>query len=846
MKKTVIRLAAALLLCLIALFFAFYELIRLNEKNNESSSASHLAEINREAAAMLELCLRDDDLAARNLAQELSRGKISDENDLNVSIRFCLDAWHISDVYIYTEDGHCYNADGEAAEDVTSAAFAAEVTEREQLPRITKGRTEYAVSVTTDTAYRGSQIVAVSAVHNLATLIDDVNLSSFGGQGSFYLTHQNGATICQSSGSAVPYYRNMVSAFGGNLRNLWLPGSSLEKALSKSQTSAFLYDPEEGTDAYVVVSPLAAAESGESLCLFNVVPRAAVNASQNTYTTRVAVTAVSVILAAFALFAAFFYAYRRKTRKFDQALEMRDRATNLLVTQTNNAFALLDENAPKAVFASINYRKFFGGVAPVLIKNEAGYRLMSARQGQGEGPFARINESLQQWDGKSEYVSGYLPYTENGETRQFRVSIVPVEEKPGEFIGITQDVTPEYRREESLWEALTLADSANRAKTRFLSGVSHDIRTPLNAIINITRFLQQDPQIQGEAARQLQIVQQSSGQLLSLINDVLDMSRIESGRLSFSNTDFNMEQTVEELCGIIRPLCDEKQQTFLTECPPLHRPAVNGDAVRLRRILMNLLNNAVKYTQEGGSITFSVTELPTIKTEEVPFRFSVRDNGIGIAPENQNRIFEAFSRVDVHKSEGHGLGLAITKRFIDALGGTITVESQPGEGSVFTVELTYRAADTAAEIPAASAEPARFDGKRCLLAEDNAINQAIARQILEGWGMEVETALTGAAALALFKAHPAFYYDLVYMDIQMPEMDGYETAAAIRALNTADAAAVPVIAMTANAFAEDVERARAAGMNGHIAKPIDVEELHRITLKMLRQRSEDSEPDKGQ
>jgi len=393
-------------------------------------------------------------------------------------------------------------------------------------------------------------------------------------------------------------------------------------------------------------------------------------------------------------------------------------------------------------------------------------------------------------------------------------------------------------REEDLRHALVLADSANQAKTQFLSNMSHDIRTPMNAIINMTRFTIENYDDKKKAFEYLSVIQSSSDHLLKLINDVLDMSRIESGKLSFATEPFDLPQNMESICQIVKPLCNAKQQQFIYDASSFVHTKLIGDTMRLQRILINLLNNAMKFTPSGGTIQFSVKELSSLNPQTASYQFTVTDNGIGIAPDNIERIFEPFTRlehnVDVQATEGSGLGLSITKRFVEAMGGTITVKSALHEGSTFTVELFFPLASE--EIPSAKADAhstKNFDGKRALLVEDNEINREIATMMLKEMGFAVETAADGDEAVEQYRKNAPYYYDIIFMDIQMARMNGYDASKLIRISQKEDAKTIPIIAMTANVFAEDKEKARKAEMSAHIGKPLNPDELQNITSAVL-------------
>lgn len=401
------------------------------------------------------------------------------------------------------------------------------------------------------------------------------------------------------------------------------------------------------------------------------------------------------------------------------------------------------------------------------------------------------------------------------------------------------------KRDNEMREMLVIADSANKAKTNFLSNVSHDIRTPLNAIINMTEFAKKDIDSPEKVSRYLEIIRVSSDHLLHLINDVLDMSRIESGRLKLEKQTFNLLSDLDSVSQIIKPMCDKKYQTMICRFDSIEHKDLHGDVLHLNQILINLLNNASKFTSEHGQIEFTVTELESLRPDTATYRFSVKDNGIGIKPEDQTSIFEPFARghnPKANATEGTGLGLAITKNIVQTMGGSIHLTSEVGKGSEFVVELYFDQSEEAETTVVKQDEDMtlHFTGKRALVAEDNDINYMISEMLLQSWGFTVEHAGNGQEAVSMIEQSTPNHYDIIYMDIQMPVIDGYEAVKLIRKMDRADLKKIPVIAMTANVFADDVEKARAAGMNAHVSKPIVPAELHAVTREQLNSASEAS------
>ncbi len=394
--------------------------------------------------------------------------------------------------------------------------------------------------------------------------------------------------------------------------------------------------------------------------------------------------------------------------------------------------------------------------------------------------------------------------------------------------------------------ALDAAENANRAKTIFLNNMSHDIRTPMNAIVNFTELAQASVGNKEQTADYLSKISVSSKHLLSLINDVLDMSRIESEMISLAEETINIAALIEDLQTIIQPAVAEKKQNFSVDFSKIENQNIITDKLRLNQILLNILSNAIKFTNEGGSISLNVSEEETKTENKQPqtsvYEFRIKDNGIGMSREFQKIIFDSFTRErtsTVSGIQGTGLGMAITKKIVDMLGGTIQVQSEEDHGSEFIVKLPCKISSEKTEQtdksgPAKDAlVQADFSGKRVLLAEDNEMNQMIAVANLENAGFAVEVANDGVEALEKVSTNPAGYYDVILMDIQMPKMDGYEAARRIRALPEPEKASVPIVAVTANAFGEDCEAALKAGMNKHLAKPYDIPQIIQTIYSLL-------------
>lgn len=386
-----------------------------------------------------------------------------------------------------------------------------------------------------------------------------------------------------------------------------------------------------------------------------------------------------------------------------------------------------------------------------------------------------------------------------------------------------------------LQEALQIAREANESKTTFLSNMSHDIRTPMNAVIGFSTLLAREPDNGVKVREYARKITAASNHLLGLINDILDISKIESGKMTLHQSVFSLEELVESINVVIRPMAGAKKQEFQVHMKDIRHELFVGDKVRLSQILINLLSNAVKYNRPGGRVVLTA-KVASRTADAVTCQFGVSDTGIGMSKAFQSRMFEPFSQEQTESPSeyrGTGLGLSIVKAMIDQMGGQITVDSRKGEGTDIVWTLTFPI-DREYRETADPEAPAELDltGKRILAAEDNALNAEIVEMMLEEAGARVTLVDNGKALVEAFAASPAGSFDYILTDVMMPVMDGYEACRAIRAMERADAAAILIVAMTANAFSEDIRRSLDAGMNAHISKPFDVNKLKQSLAKL--------------
>ena len=519
----------------------------------------------------------------------------------------------------------------------------------------------------------------------------------------------------------------------------------------------------------------------------------------------------------------------------DQAMKLRDYSEREKQLQYEYNYLLL-QNAPDMIFILDQNMRFRLGTRKFLhFLNQSDLGILYDRH------IVDLVASVMSEDGARSIITRLedaaehrtpTQYTERiqlkGEDHIFSISIAPAINSKGELmgvIGLIHDSTELVQMKEG-------AEAATRAKSAFLANMSHEIRTPLNAIMGMAEIARR--QALAEAPKMTGMIDEilsASNHLLNILNDVLDFSKIESGKLVLEREAFSLRRTIQAVESIMRQRCKDKDIEWNTNFMELPDVAVVGDELRLKQVLINLLGNAVKFTGEHGKIELLM--YPRNRSEtDIHVQFLVKDNGIGMSERQVGKLFSAFEQTDnsiTKRFGGSGLGLAISQRLVNEMGGEIVVESRLGEYSEFWFEITFPISEnehaTAGEENACIFATPDLTGKRILLVEDIQINRLILTELLKDTHAEIVEAESGESAVEFFRQSPVNYYDLIFMDIQMLGIDGYETTRQIRKLDRSDAGHIPIIAMTANVYREDVQRALDAGMNAHIAKPVRIEQL---------------------
>ena len=838
-KSQFVLVTGAALTLVVGLIIAlFVSMVGQYENSVEIAGASHLTEICQQIQLYVQERIQDDWRALNSIAKSVCHsGSAHTSADVLSLVTEQQSIWPVDGVMLYTGNGFAIDASGTVVQSELGGTIVSRTEADGGYLDIADSSVMYALALETPVMVDDREIVAISVQHDLATFLDGMHFSSFEGAAYLYLTQPDGTIISRTTHKDVTDAVSITAVLEGKTltlldesRHITLP----ELLSCKEPVTLMVGDGSSGI--YAVSVPV---NSGTNVMrLYYMAPDSAVNRTLNGFSRHVTQLCLTVI-AIFAVMAfVFFWAmYSARKKQFSDALLTRERTFDLLVKDSQTAFALFDVDQPKPLYVSQNTVRILGAPYISLLRNAGGY-YMRCPDGVENEAVKLLNADMKGWDGRSVFKSSFIPVESSAGTSYFLLEFFPVDDSYQEYVGIAQDATNAHAREEAVRSALSMAERANTAKSRFLSNMSHDIRTPLNAILNMTDFALDSFSTPRKQREYLVSIRESSTHLLKLINDVLDMSRIESGQALIEAEPFSLPDELKRIAEIARPLCEQKQQTFLIDFDGLHVSGVLGDQLKVSQVLLNLLSNAAKFTPEKGAVRFTATQLPSLRPDIAEVRFMVEDTGIGIPADDLPTIFDPFARADdtrVTSIEGTGLGLSICKSYVAAMGGDIRCESEINSGSTFTVELFFQTADTVSEVKphAVKWDDKPFLGKRCLLCEDNETNQIIAMTILQRIGFIVNLACNGKKGVEAFLRERPGYFDVIYMDIQMPVMDGYRAAIAIRESAHYQAKDIPIIAMTANVFAEDVEKARQAGMNGHIGKPIMTMDLIEETDRVL-------------
>ena len=681
-------------------------------------------------------------------------------------------------------------------------------------------------------SYQGFDYEAIAVTYNNRDLVDSLKISAFEGHGSTFAVLPDGRVVLDSSSADMRGVHNILAMLKNSAGFTAEQVDALQDSFAAGESGTLEFSI-HGVSYYMVYG----SASFQNWTILGIAPKSVVNANMNRlqYTTMAVMSGTTGMLAVAALLLVV-QSNRQKLRKKDQQLLAREELFSNLSRNVDDVFLMIDTETRKVEYVSPNVQRILG-LSPEAVQEDL-YVLYPAGDDSGA---SRLENLMQMEQGVQQEWEREFVNQETGEPRYIHVTgFINDVQGARKCIVDLSDRTGEHQTTLAVEAALEVAEKASKAKTDFLSNMSHDIRTPMNAIIGITTLMKNELHQPEKLAEHLGKLETSGRLLLGIINDILDMSRIESGKTTLNIEKTNLPQQVSQLDSIIRQQASQRRQTFTVENHVQHENVL-ADPNRLNQVLMNILSNAVKYTPQGGHIRLDVEEL-THTEHYAKYRFVVQDDGIGMSEAYQKTLFEPFTREEksgTNRVQGTGLGMAITKSIVDLMGGTIHVESAPGKGSRFEVVLELPIDAEADKVQTASALPEEdeavspLSGMKFLCAEDNAINAEILEMLLETKGASCTICSNGQEIVDAFASVKPGEYDMILMDVQMPVMDGLEATRRIRNGENPLGRTIPILAMTANAFLEDMQKSKEAGMDEHLSKPVDIAALEQ-TVKRFR------------
>ena len=681
-------------------------------------------------------------------------------------------------------------------------------------------------------SYQGFEYEAIAVTYNNRDLVDSLKISAFEGHGSTFAVLPDGRVVLDSSSEDMRGVHNILAMLKNSAGFTAEQVDALQDSFAAGESGNLEFSI-HGISYYMVYG----SASFQNWTILGIAPKSVVNANMNRlqYTTMAVMSGTTGMLAVAALLLVV-QSNRQKLRKKDQQLLAREELFSNLSRNVDDVFLMIDTETRKVEYVSPNVQRILG-LSPEAVQEDL-HVLYPAGDDSGA---SRLENLMQMEQGVQQEWEREFVNQETGEPRYIHVTgFINDVQGARKCIVDLSDRTGEHQTTLAVEAALEVAEKASKAKTDFLSNMSHDIRTPMNAIIGITTLMKNELHQPEKLAEHLGKLETSGRLLLGIINDILDMSRIESGKTTLNIEKTNLPQQVSQLDSIIRQQASQRRQTFTVNTLMQHENVL-ADPNRLNQVLLNILSNAVKYTPQGGHIRLEVEEL-THTEHYAKYRFVVQDDGIGMSAVYQKTLFEPFTREEksgTNRVQGTGLGMAITKSIVDLMGGTIHVESAPGKGTRFEVVLELPI-DTESDhaqkvqaLPEETEETSPLSGMKFLCAEDNAINAEILEMLLESKGASCTICSNGQEIVDAFASVKPGEYDMILMDVQMPVMDGLEATRRIRNGENPLGRTIPILAMTANAFLEDMQKSREAGMDEHLSKPVDISALEQ-TVKRFR------------
>ena len=825
------RLSAAAAIFLLVLLAAGFSVRYLSfvSRTIYQESTSHLEEVLHKSNNMLKEMVRKN-LTYLHLCNGFLKNT-SNEDEIQAYIEEAQQATGFVNFYFLSYDGNYTTVTGETGYLGLQTNLDEKLSDGEDIVVNTAlpGKAPMLAFICPETqgSYRGFAYDAVAITYYNDAVLRLLDSSAFQGNASNYVIYPDGRVVIDNSVNRKEIIYNFIAM----LRD--------HSDLSEEQILALSDDFAQGrsgnlrvklgdTSYYLVYEDTAV----QNWTMVGLVPVSIVNASLD----KLWFHTVQIV-AGIAFGHAKLILRRSHTtlRRKDTEILYRDELFQKLSLNVDDVFLMLDAKTSKVDYVSPNVERLLG-IPWKEVRQDA--RALAALHPKDDPDRDKnfleglLSGQQREWDFEFEH-------RETKERRWFHnIAMGSEVEGRTKYILVLSDRTADRQVNQALSDAVAAAETANRAKSTFLSNMSHDIRTPMNAIIGFTNIALHQDSVP-EMHNCLKKIEESSDHLLSLLNDVLDLSRIESGKVEFSPVPTNITAVTDSVIEIVKGMLLNRELNFEVHREPLQNPYVMTEPVRIREILVNILNNAVKFTKDGGTIRFDAGNRPGADAQHIVICYRIKDTGIGMSEDFQKNLFDEFAQEENGvrtQYKGTGLGMPISKKYVELMGGTITVDSRKGVGTTFTVEIPMELTNAEkVEKIKPLVQHNDLKGIKVLLAEDNDLNAELATILLEDLGMTVTRAADGKEVVDLFAEHPAGTYDIILMDIMMPKMDGHQAAKAIRAMyaDRPDAEEIPIIALSANAFSEDVQASLDAGMNGHVSKPLNMEEVTKVIERNL-------------